>query len=81
MINYGLTKSFERPKSIEVTANAVFVASDIEPCVLDVNNQDVAGFQYNYRSYTKDEYMALQNEQITELAQQLEAAKILLGVD
>lgn len=59
MINYGIVKGFQRPQEIEVTDTTVFIASNIEPCVLDVNNQDVDGFQYDYRAYTKDEYLIL----------------------
>lgn len=81
MINYGLVKGFNRPQEIEITDNMVFIASNIEPCELQGDENKINGFQYNYTGYTKDEYLMRQNEQLTALAQQLEAAKILLGVD
>lgn len=81
MTNYGIVKSFDRPQAIEMTNNMVFLASNIEPCEMEGSNGKMDGFQYNYISYTKDEYLLHQNEQIAALAQQLEAAKILLGVD
>lgn len=81
MTNYGIVKSFDRPQAIEMTNNMVFIASNIEPCELEGGDGKIDGFQYNYVSYTKDEYLLHQNEQIAALAQQLEAAKILLGVD
>lgn len=57
MTNYGLVKSFARPKSIEVTDTNVFIASNITPLVMEVNGEQVDGFQFNYRAYTKDEYI------------------------
>jgi len=41
MINYGIVKSFNRPKNIEVKDTQVFIASNIKPCILDINNEDV----------------------------------------
>ena len=66
MINYGLVKSFERPKNIEVTDSMVFIASNVAPCILDVNNEDVNGFQYNYYGYTKDEYIEYLHEALVD---------------
>jgi len=57
MTNYGLVKSFNRPKNIEVTNTAVFIASNITSCELEGNDGKVSGFQYNYYGYTKDEYI------------------------
>lgn len=57
MTNYGIVKSFNRPKNIEVTNTAVFIASNITSCELESGNGKVEGFQYNYYGYTKDEYI------------------------
>lgn len=57
MTNYGLVKGFARPKSIEVTETQVLIASNIKPCEIEINDQKVEGFQYNYCAYTKDEYI------------------------
>jgi hypothetical protein len=74
MTNYGTVKSFNRPSEIEFTNTMVFVASNITPCEMVGSNGAENGFQYDYIAYTKDEYIA-------SLAQELKAAKILLGVD
>jgi hypothetical protein len=57
MTNYGKVKSFNRPKNIEVTNTTVFIASNITPCQIEVNDEKVSGFEYNYYAYTKDEYI------------------------
>ena len=57
MTNYGIVKSFNRPKNIEVTNTAVFIASNITSCELEGSDGKVNGFQYNYYGYTKDEYI------------------------
>lgn len=74
MTNYGIVKSFNRPQELEFTDTMVFVASNITSCEIEGTNGVKNGFQYNYIAYTKDEYIA-------SLAQELKAAKILLGVD
>ena len=57
MKNYGLVKSFNRPKNIEITDTNVFIASNITSCDLEVNEETVPGFKYEYCAYTKDEYI------------------------
>ena len=37
MINYGIQHSIERPREIEVTADAVFIASNITPYSTEMN--------------------------------------------
>lgn len=74
-------RSSKRPSVIEFTPTSVLVASDIIPYEEEIDGHTLSGFEYNCTEYSKDEYLAYQNERIAELAQQLEAAKILLGVD
>ena len=74
MTNYGTVKSLSRPQEIEFTDTMVFIASDISTCEMEGNNEVQEGYQYTYVGYSKDEYIA-------SLAQELKAAKILLGVD
>ena len=81
MINYGKTYSSTKPQAVTMTATNVFVANNIEPYAKEVDGYTESGFKYDYISYTKDEYLMAQNEKMAELEQQLEAAKILLGVD
>lgn len=84
MINYGQVKSSFRPQEIELTSNKVFVASNIEEYQDIIDGKEINGYQYNYICYSKDEYillMAQNNSDITTLREELEAAKILLGVE
>ena len=84
MINYGRVKSSMRPQEIEITSDKVFIASNIQEYQDTVDDKTINGYQYDYISYTKDEYillMAQNNSDIVALRDELEAAKILLGVE
>lgn len=81
MKNYGKVYSMSRPPEIEITGTTIFIASNIHPFEKDLEGQSVMGYEYDYTEYTKDEYLIIQNEKITSLEQELQAAKILLGVD
>lgn len=84
MINYGKVKSSIRPQEIEITTDKVFVASNIEEYEDNIDNRIVNGYQYDCICYSKDEYillMAQNNANIAALREELEAAKILLGVE
>lgn len=85
MINYGRVKSSNRPEELEITETSVFIASNIEEYEEELEGKTISGYEYDYTAYGKDEYLttvALQNIQaIEELQDELEATKILLGVD
>lgn len=84
MINYGKVKSSIRPQEIEITTDKVFIASNIEEYEDNIDNKIINGYQYDYVCYSKDEYillMAQNNANIAALREELEAAKILLGVE
>ena len=84
MINYGRVKSSVRPQEIEITSDKVFIASNIQEYQDTIDDKIIGGYQYDYISYTKDEYillMAQNSSDIVALREELEAAKILLGVE
>jgi len=81
MINHGIQYSTVRPQDIEMTADSVFIASDITPYSKEIEGHTLSGFQYNYVQYSKDEYLIQQSASIAALQEELAAAKILLGVD
>lgn len=81
MINHGIQYSTTQPPEVEITSDAVFVASSITPYSKEIEGHTVSGYQYNYKQYTLAEYLVLQNANIASLEEQLRAAKILLGVD
>lgn len=85
MINYGRVKSSKRPEEMEITGTSVFIASNIEEYQVTIDGQTINGYEYDYVGYDKDEYLttvAISNmHAINELQDELEATKILLGVD
>ena len=81
MINHGIQYSTDRPQAIEMTTDSVFVATNITPYSKEIEGHTIEGYQYNYIQYTKDEYLLEQLASITSLQEELQAAKILLGVD
>lgn len=81
MINYGRVRGTEMPPELQITSSSVFVASNIEPYEEAVDDVIMSGYEYDYISYTKDEYIIKNAEAINELSEELAAAKILLGVE
>lgn len=57
MTNHGIQYSTARPQDIEVTADAVFLATDITPYSKEIEGHTVEGYQYNLIQYSKDEYI------------------------
>ena len=74
-------RSSVRPQTIEFTPNTVLIASNITPYEIEVDDRVLSGFEYDCEEYTKDEYMVLQNNKIAALEEELQATKILLGVE
>ena len=81
MINYGQMHSMVRPKEIEITDTAVFIANNITSNEVEIDDHNVVEYVYDLISYDKNEYLEVQNEKIASLEQELQATKILLGVD
>ena len=85
MTNLGLTYSTKRPQAIEITEKKVYVAYNIEQCEIEQDfDTTVSGYKFNLTEYDKDEYiilMAAKANQIDSLQEELDAAKVLLGVD
>lgn len=73
--------SSTRPQEVEITENAVFVASNITEYSKQIDDHTYTGYEYDWIEYTKDEYLIQQGAQIVSLQEELQAAKILLGVD
>lgn len=74
-------RSATRPQDIEITATSVLVASNITPYEEEYDGHILRGYEYECTSYTKDEFLLQQQAQLVSLAEELAAAKILLGVD
>lgn len=85
MTNYGRVRGAVKPQEIEITATSVFLASNITPFEENIDGYTMSGYEYDYIRYDKDEYIqsitAQNAKAITELEDELKAAKILLGVE
>ena len=81
MTNYGKMNSTERPSAIKITDTMVFVADNIQPYEKVLEGKTFYGYTYDYKSYTKDEYILLIAQKSNELEEELQATKILLGVE
>lgn len=81
MINYGRVRGAEVPQNIEITNTAVYIASNIEPYTEDIDDKTVTGYEYDYIQYSKDEYLLILSERNEILSDELQATKIILGVE
>ena len=81
MKDYGIIEGSVEPRPIEITSTSVFVASNVQPYEEEIGDRTVSGYRYNYKEYTKDEYLLEQAASIANLQEELTAAKVLLGVE
>lgn len=78
---YSPTYSFIEPQNIEFTETKVFVASNIQQITRNFEGEEKQCYSYTLTEYTKDEYLAQTQATITALQEELQATKILLGVE
>lgn len=85
MIKYTNIKSRTRPQELEFTETQVFVASNIIEGTVELDGYIFQEFTYDYTQYTKDEYIQYVTDtnlnRIAALEEELQATKILLGVE
>ena len=81
MKDYGIIYGSAEPQAIEITANSVFIASNVTPYQEEIEGHSISGYKYNYVEYSKDEYLLQQTNNINALQEELAAAKVLLGVE
>lgn len=81
---YENTYSTNKPPEIETTSTKVFISTDIKETSREVEENTINCFCYTLIEYDKDEYLDIlfkQQTDITALQEELQAAKILLGVE
>ena len=81
---YEQVYSLTQPQEIELTETKAFVASNIEQVTRVFEDTEELCYSFSLTEYTKDEYillMAQNNADVAALREELEAAKILLGVE
>ena len=71
MKEYKKIHSSARPKDIEITANAVYIVSNVTPYEEDFDGRVVTGYEYDCIEYTKDEYLVKLAEENADLRQQI----------
>lgn len=81
MTNLGRVRGNDRPQEIQITNSSVFIASNIQTYEETIDEHYISGFEYDLIQYSKDEYLLLLAQQNNELKDELQAAKILLGVE
>lgn len=84
MKTYELTYSSNPPKEVEITETKVFIAKNIQQVERQFEGTVEQCYQYTLIEYNKDEYLTLllqKQEDIDSLREELQAAKILLGVE
>ena len=74
-------RSATMPKDVTFGSGYVLVASNITPYEEEIDDKVKSGYEYDCIRYTTDEYFALQAQKMASLEEELQAAKILLGVD
>ena len=85
MKNFGKVRSKILPQEVETTETMVFVASNIASITEIIDDESITEYEYDYVGYTKDEYIQYITTEnvkaIASLTEELQAAKILLGVE
>ena len=81
MQNFGKVRSTNEPQPIQFTSSSVFLASNITPYEETIDEHTIQGYEYDLIQYTKDEYLLILAQKNNELIEELQAAKILLGVE
>ena len=80
-MNLGRVRSNDKPQEIQITNSSVFISSNIQPYEETIDEHYMNGFEYDLIQYSKDEYLLLLAKQNNELMDELQATKILLGVE
>ena len=66
MKDYGTVKSTVKPETMVIDDYSVWINSDIEEIAENLGESVFTGYKYSAKRYTKNEYIALLNEQLTD---------------
>ena len=78
MINYGRVISDYEPQEIEITQTAVFVAKDIVPYEISIDEYTISGYEYTYIEYSINEYILLLSQHNDGLQEELLDTQVAL---
>lgn len=71
MVSYGRQYAAEMPQAIEITASAVFLASNIKQVTRELEGRLVNEYAYDLVKYDKNEYIAKLAQDNATLKQQV----------
>ena len=66
MIDYGRQRSTEKPKSMVIDEQSVWVNTNIQPIEETVGENTFIGWEFDMKQYNKDEYILLLETQLTD---------------
>lgn len=80
MTDFGKTRSTLKPEELEITESLVFIASNIQTIKEDGTdgNPGFEGYEYDLKSYDKDEYIKIQAETNASLTEQMIQTQLAL---
>lgn len=78
MKDYGLTRSTVEPQEVEITETKVFVATDIHPVTIVIEDNETTEYEFNLVEYDKDDYIKIISNKNTELERQMTDTQLAL---
>jgi hypothetical protein len=66
MIDYGRQRSTEKPKSMVIDEQSVWVNTNIQPVEETIGENTFIGWEFDMKQYNKDEYILLLDTQLTD---------------
>jgi hypothetical protein len=80
MKNTGIIFQAEKPLKFEIINGIVIIRYNIRPYEKTFNNELTKGWKFNFRQYSKDEYLLKQQEELSSLEDAvIELAEIIGG--
>lgn len=78
MKDCGLTRSTVEPQEVEITETKVFVATDIHPVTIVIEDNETTEYEFNLVEYDKDDYIKIISNKNTELERQMTDTQLAL---
>ena len=79
MIDYGKTRSTEKPEHIVVDDYSVWVHTDIKEILENIGEEnEFVGYEFNMIQYDKNEFIKAQTSENAELSQQITDIQLAL---
>jgi hypothetical protein len=66
MVDYGRQRSTVKPEPMVLDENSVWIYTNITPVEETVGEEVFSGWEFNMVQYTKDEYISMLDNQLTD---------------